>query len=332
MHGASSKVKNEPSLNEKLHSGPCLLPLLFDILLRFRTGKIGLISDIKQAFLQIEIAPEHRDFVRFLWFDDVYKLTPELIVLRFARILFGLTCSPFLLNGTVKCHLRKYLKDENIVKYIERLLKDLYVDDSINSFDEIADCIEFYNVAKSCLADAGMEMRKWKTNDVNLQQYLSSAENNTRPDENSIRNNNYPKVLGINWDTNSDTFIFDFYNIYSNALELQITKRNVLKISATFFDPLGFLIPILLPLKILFKNICLQKINWDDELPTTLMKQWTIYLNELNSLQKLEINRHVLCCCCRDVELHGFCDSSGSAYCAAVYVRTVCCHGVTVNF
>ena len=84
VYDASSKVKNEASLNDRLESGPCLLPLLFDILLRFRTGKIGLISDIKQAFLQIEISPEHRDYLRFLWYDDVYKSNPELIILRFA--------------------------------------------------------------------------------------------------------------------------------------------------------------------------------------------------------------------------------------------------------
>ena len=54
VYDASSKVKNEASLNDRLESGPCLLPLLFDILLRFRTGKIGLILDIKQAFLQLK--------------------------------------------------------------------------------------------------------------------------------------------------------------------------------------------------------------------------------------------------------------------------------------
>ena len=160
MYDTSSKVKNEASLNDRLESGPCLLPLLFDILLRLRTGKIGLTSDIKQAFLQTETSPEHRDYLRFLWYENVYKSNPELIILRFARVLFGLTCSPFLLNGTVKCHLQKYLQNVNIAKFIERLLRDLYMDDSINSFDEKANCIEFYNVVKSTLADVGFELGK----------------------------------------------------------------------------------------------------------------------------------------------------------------------------
>ena len=43
---ASSNMKTQPSLNDVLHSGPCLLPFLQEILLRFRIGKIGLVSDI----------------------------------------------------------------------------------------------------------------------------------------------------------------------------------------------------------------------------------------------------------------------------------------------
>ena len=295
MYDASSKVKNEASLNDPLESDPCLLLLLFDILRRFTTGKIGLISDIKQAFLQIEISPEHRDYLRFLWYDDVCKSNPELIILRFARDLFGLTCSPFLLNGTVKCHLQKYLQNENIVKFIERLLRNLYVDDSINSFDEKADCIEFYNVAKSTLADAGFELHKWKSNDINLQQYLSAAKANILPDNVLIDNSsddvdNYTKVLGINWDAFNDNFLFEFYDIYSTASALPVTKRNVLKISSTFFDPLGFILPITLPSKLLFKNICSQKFNWDDEVSPLLKRQWTRYLNELNSLGEVSVN------------------------------------------
>ena len=96
---ASAKIRNELSLNDILYSGPCLLPYLYDILLRFRTGKIGLVGDIKQAFLQVEIAEEHSDFVRFLWFKDINETPRKIISLRFTHVVFGLTSSPFLLNG-----------------------------------------------------------------------------------------------------------------------------------------------------------------------------------------------------------------------------------------
>ena len=67
---ASAHVIGELYLNYILDSEPCLIQLIFDILLRFRTGKIGLVTDMKQAFLQINIAEKHRDFLRFIWHQD----------------------------------------------------------------------------------------------------------------------------------------------------------------------------------------------------------------------------------------------------------------------
>ena len=87
----SSKMKTQLSLNDVLHSGPCLLPFLQEILLRFRTEKIDLVTDIKQAFLQILINKEQHDLVRFLWYEDIWKENPELVTLRFCRVVFGLT-------------------------------------------------------------------------------------------------------------------------------------------------------------------------------------------------------------------------------------------------
>ena len=104
---ASSKNGKHPSLNDCLYSGPCLLTLLFDILVRFRLHKIAIISDIKQAFLNIGISPSDQDYLRFIWFDDVFSQNPKKIMFRFKRIVFGLTCSPFLLNATIREHLKK---------------------------------------------------------------------------------------------------------------------------------------------------------------------------------------------------------------------------------
>ena len=50
-------------MNDSLYSGPCMLPLLHDILIRFRIGKIVVSADVQQAFLQIEIDENHRHFL-----------------------------------------------------------------------------------------------------------------------------------------------------------------------------------------------------------------------------------------------------------------------------
>ena len=54
VYDASAKEgKNGTSLNDCLHTGPSLNPLLFEILVRFRENSVVLVGDIEKAFLHI---------------------------------------------------------------------------------------------------------------------------------------------------------------------------------------------------------------------------------------------------------------------------------------
>ena len=64
-----------------LLTGPNYVPMLFDILLRFRTHRISLTGDIEKAFLMIRIAEDDRDALRFLWLQDPFD--PRSSVLHF---------------------------------------------------------------------------------------------------------------------------------------------------------------------------------------------------------------------------------------------------------
>ncbi|GBL87259.1 hypothetical protein AVEN_28792-1 [Araneus ventricosus] len=66
---ASFKRPGYASLNECLSVGPSLSEQIPPLPLRFRTGAIGVIADIKQAFLQLSVIPEDRDFFRLLWWN-----------------------------------------------------------------------------------------------------------------------------------------------------------------------------------------------------------------------------------------------------------------------
>ena len=69
---------------------------------------MGLIADIEKAFLVVSVADEDKDVLRFLWLDDVNSELPRIKVLRFARVVFGVSSSPFLLNATIKHHMNRY--------------------------------------------------------------------------------------------------------------------------------------------------------------------------------------------------------------------------------
>ena len=149
---------------------------------------------------------------------------------------------------------------------VKKLLLNLYVDDSTNSFDTIE------TARKSCLKEANFELRKWATNSFEMKKFIDSNDNNSRSKmdiseietyvENLFGSSSvYRKVLGLNWNTGADDFIFDFENICRTAEKLDVTKRNVLRIAAVFFDPLGLISPITLQPKLIFKNFV--EINWN---------------------------------------------------------------------
>ena len=66
---AASKFRGH-SLNDMLLAGPDLLASLMGILARFRENRYALSADIEEMFLQVEVRPVDRQFLRFLWFDE----------------------------------------------------------------------------------------------------------------------------------------------------------------------------------------------------------------------------------------------------------------------
>ena len=49
------------------------------------------------------------------------------------------------------------------------------------------------------------------------------------------------KVLGINWDTERDILFFNFEKIVEFSHSLTSTKRNLLRMIASLYDPLGLI-------------------------------------------------------------------------------------------
>ena len=103
VYDASARAhQSAPSLNNCLNAGPPLQNKLWNLLIGQRSYPVAVTRDLKNAFLQVPIKEQDRNALRFHWRKDKNS---ELETLRFTRILFGLTCSPFLLGGVIEYHL-----------------------------------------------------------------------------------------------------------------------------------------------------------------------------------------------------------------------------------
>ena len=138
-----------------------------DILLRFRTYPVALIANIEKAFLMVSILEEDRDALRFLWVDNVNSDQPRIRVLRFTRVVFGVTSSPFLLNAMFQHHLNQHCSTHP--ELIERLTKSTYVDDVICGAKDTDRAYKLYRQSKEVLKKGGFNLRKFVTNASQLQ-------------------------------------------------------------------------------------------------------------------------------------------------------------------
>ena len=134
VYDASAKPDGV-ALNDCLYTGPPLAKNIFDVLLRFRVNQVALTGDVEKALLMVEMTDEDRDELRFLWVDDIDKLSPEIVVLSFARVVFGVLSSPFLLNATIKHHIEQYKEADP--EFLEKFICSIYVDDLSSRASEV---------------------------------------------------------------------------------------------------------------------------------------------------------------------------------------------------
>ena len=83
---------------------------------------------------------------------------------------------------------------------------------------------------------------------------------------------NESKVLGLAWDKRLDTLAVTFLQNDTPS-----TKREVLRSLAKVYDPLGLATPLTLQGKLIYREICDQKLPWDNELTRQLaekVKNW----------------------------------------------------------
>uniref|UniRef100_A0A1X7UDI3 Reverse transcriptase domain-containing protein n=1 Tax=Amphimedon queenslandica TaxID=400682 RepID=A0A1X7UDI3_AMPQE len=160
VYDASAK-SNGLSLNECLHVGPKFNQKIFEILVRFRVHRNGFIADVEKAILMISVNKCDRDVLRFLWVTDPYQEPAEIQVLRFKRVTFGVTVSPFLLNATMRYHIESYKEERPNV--VERLLQSVYVDDVVCGTESVESSVEMFEKFRAMLSTGGFNLKKFVT-------------------------------------------------------------------------------------------------------------------------------------------------------------------------
>ncbi|CAB3994026.1 Hypothetical predicted protein, partial [Paramuricea clavata] len=64
------------------------------------------------------------------------------------------------------------------------------------------------------------------------------------------------RVIGVNWNFVEDQLVFDLSGIAELPKTSEPTKRNIIRLPAKFYDPLGYMSPITVQFKQIFQELC----------------------------------------------------------------------------
>lgn len=314
---ASSHEPNAPSLNEALEMGPNLLPEILAILLRFRLHPIAIVSDIREAFLQLVLDEKDRDLTRFLWYNVIedsegnYFTGNEVTTYRFTRLPFGLTCSPFLLSAALREHADRHKMRFPIAAPL--IDSNTYMDDFAAGGESENHVIALYYELTALMKLLSFPLAKWASNSNQLRM-IWKAEGQVIEA--------CSQVLGVVWNTDTDCLIIYPEELSRKAEDGPTTKRKLLQATSMFYDPLGLLSPVSVVGKLLFQETWCRGIGWDELLPPDLGSQWYRWVCSLSSLSQLRAPRWLATSRESDSQVHVFCDASEKAYGAVLYVRS----------
>lgn len=312
---ASKPGKGAYSLNDSLETGPDKMNLLFLILLGYRRYRYACKADIEKAFLMVGVAVEFRDALRVLWIKD-----GVVWILRFARLPFGLTCSPYLLAAVLEKHLRESGVDE---KLVEEILAAFYMDDNIWSVKTLEELMKRYDVIMTEFLKAGMKLRDWSSNSEEARAYFRSRGDETPEIE---------TVLGLKWNVKTDLISVNADRISNLIGKQPKTKRQFWSFVAQVYDPLGMLAPYTTLAKLLTREVSAVCKGWDSKLPQELSKKVTRWMDDFGMVTTMTFPRHVGVHNPKTEQLVCFCDASTLALGAAVYlVSTTMEDEVVVN-
>ncbi|KAK0140849.1 hypothetical protein N1851_022153 [Merluccius polli] len=281
------------SLNEELIQGPNLTNTLLGVLIRFRQEPVAVMADIEGMYHQVKVRSEDSNFLRFLWWpngDIEYRMKAS--------------CASYALKRTAEDNCKQYPKEA-----VETVLNNFYVDDCLKSVPTEAEAIKLSQELTSLCAQGGFRLTKWISNSRAVLAAIPGKERAKEVKDLDLDKECLPvdRALGVEWSTEDDSFRFHV------TLKTQtFTRRAILSIIASVYDPIGFLAPFTFTAKYILQELCKLSCGWDDEIPSAYHLKWQQWLIGLRHMESYKVNR-----CIKpkkfgaiaSAPLHSFCDA-----------------------
>ena len=230
--------------------------------------------------------------------------------------IFGAKCSPTCANYALQRTARDNLHLFDPLT-VETVLKSFYMDDLLTSIDSVEVACKLANELISLLKRGGFRLTKFMSNSEEVLASLPAADRSEKAFL-DLLNELSERALGVTWELSTDSITFTF-----TFPDGPNSKRGILRITASLFDPLGLVVPFLLTPKLLLRELWRQNVGWDEIIDEASLAVWTRWKEMARHLSEIRIKR---CFNLHDspvtaIQLHIFADASELAYGPVGYLR-----------
>ena len=94
------------------------------------------------------------------------------------------------------------------------------------------------------------------------------------------------KALGIKWYMETDEIGVDV-----KIKERPNTKRGILSLLSSTFDPLGIVSPVILKARLILQEEHRHQLNWDEKISEESERDWEVWKKELTKLTEFRLAR-----------------------------------------
>ncbi|GFY68521.1 uncharacterized protein TNIN_59301 [Trichonephila inaurata madagascariensis] len=186
---------------------------------------------------------------------------------------FGVSSSPFMLNVTISYHLeRENFQTESLRKIIGHLKEGFYLDNLATSVNDVTELEQLKSQSIEIMKEGAFELRCGASNDSKEDQDIQM-------------------ILVLSWDVVSDELSCKLPSNLDYIQERSVTKRLLLSVINSVYDPIGCTAPALLLPMLLMQEAWRGKIGWDEVLPIELEHKYRLWEKTMRPMSKCTIPR-----------------------------------------
>ena len=330
------------SLNERLYKGPDNLLNLSGVLLRLREERYAVSGDVAKMFLQVRVKPEDGPALRYHWLP--YGETGPPHIYQMDMQVFGLISSPsvctFAMRQTAIDHAEEY------PGFHQEMCRSFYADNFLKSYASEKEALLECQKMTALLKLGGFPLQQWCSNSRMIMEAFPGQLSSKPNLDLDLEGLPMERVLGLVWDCQTDEFVLTIQtgNQYPDdpddsedesedpddpevkdrkKKKKKWSRRELLSMIGKVFDPLGLLSPLVIQLKLIFRDTKHSISGWDQKLEKPLLVRWKQWITSLESLATLRVPRCLQPFDAKPIstQLHAFSDASQNAFGGCVYMR-----------